>query len=145
MLRSFLIAALVSMALFPSGGCSSPSTCYEGDFIACECDDGRRGYAACDVAADRYGACGSCGAALPGGSAVPTGGGGAAPTGGAGGTGGAALLGFMETCTEDEECESGLCHNYNAKGPKCTIPCQSDGDCPLPSPGCNNMGVCKAP
>ena len=71
------------------------------------------------------------------------GGGGGAGAGAAGG--GAALLGFMETCVQDEDCESGLCHVYNAKGPKCTLACQVDADCPSPSPGCNNMGVCKAP
>lgn len=130
--RALLLAVLLA------AGCSPQRTCYEGDFVACTCDDGKPGYAACDVASDSFGACGHCGA-VP--SATT-----AACEGGAGGGGGSdGLLGFMETCTEDQECETGLCHKYNAKGPKCTIPCQADGDCPCPSPGCNMMGVCKAP
>ncbi len=144
--RSIAIGAatlLASLLLAP--GCSEPRSCYEGDFVACTCDDGRAGFAACDAANDALGTCGSCGV-VPGaitGSGGGSGGGGAG--GGGGGAGGAALLGFMETCVQDEDCESGLCHVYNAKGPKCTLPCQVDADCPVPSPGCNMMGVCKAP
>jgi len=134
-------------ALLLAGACSEPRTCYEGDFVACACDDGRSGFAACDAQSDAFGACGYCGT-VPGaltGSGATGGAGGSGGAGGGGGTGGTELLGFMETCTTNAECESGLCHTYNAKGMKCTIPCQVDGDCPLPSPGCNMMGVCKAP
>ena len=129
------------------GACEEKPVCYEGDQQACTCDDGQCGFAACDVGADAYGACGSCGQVpKPAGTTtvaceeIPAAG------GGGGGAGGApALLAFMETCSKDEECETGLCHTFNAKGPKCSMPCQSDGDCPSPSPGCNMMGVCKAP
>ena len=134
-------------------GCAERHACYAGDFEACTCDDGRRGYAACDVEKDVYGACGSCGEVpgltSDGSGAASSGGGGAG--GASGGSGGAsattssAKLGFMETCAKDEDCESGLCHVFNAKGPKCTVLCTTDADCPPPSPGCNNMGVCKAP
>ena len=111
---------------------------------ACTCDDGQCGFAACDVSANAYGACGSCGEVpAPADSSVSC----ESPgTGGGGGGGGApALLGFLETGSGDAECETGYCHKFNAKGPNGSMPCQSDGDCPTPSPGCNNMGVCKAP
>lgn len=134
-------------------GCAEKRTCYAGDFEACTCDDGRAGYAACDAEKDVYGACGSCGAVpgLASGSGGSGSGSSASGGGGSGGAGGASVttssakLGFMETCVNDEDCESGMCHVYNAKGPKCTLPCTSAADCPPPSPGCNNMGVCKAP
>jgi hypothetical protein len=120
------------LALVLLGGCSERRTCYEGDFAPCTCNDGKAGYAACDVASDAFGACGYCGT-------VPR------PSECEGGGGSGGLLGFMETCAADSECETGYCHNFNAKGPKCTMSCQVDSDCPCPSPGCNMMGVCKAP
>lgn len=132
-------------AVLLAGACSEQAACYAGDFRACTCDDGRRGFAACDAAADAYGACASCGL-VPG--ATWTAAGGAGGGGGAGGAGGATTttkLGFMETCALDEDCESGICHVYTAKGPRCTLHCQTAADCPPPSVGCNNMGFCKAP
>lgn len=137
-----------------TGACASSRTCYSGDFEACTCADGRAGFAACDAGGEAYGACGSCGE-VPGlaGSGASGGGGSGGGTSGGGGAGGGTAslttstekLGFLETCTMDEDCESGICHVYAAKGPKCTLTCQTAADCPPPSPGCNNMGVCKAP
>ncbi len=135
-------------------GCESDErACYPGDFVACACDDGRDGYARCDAEGAAYGACGYCGT-TPGldassGSTVDStgasGGSGGAGTGGAGGAGGAALLPFMSSCEVDEQCETGLCYPFNAKGPHCTQACDGPEDCPAPSPGCNLMGVCKVP
>ncbi len=133
-------------AVLLAGACSEQPACYAGDFRACTCADGRRGFAACDAAADAYGACASCGL-VPGATWTASSGGGAG-SGGAGGAGGATTttkLGFMETCAVDEDCESGICHVYTAKGPRCTLHCQTAADCPPPSVGCNNMGFCKAP
>jgi len=140
----------VSLALLAGGyfvgACTEGRTCYAGDFLACTCEGGDPGFAACDTATEDYGACAYCGS-VPSSAAATTGSGGsgAGGSGAVGGTGGAALLGFMETCKNDADCESGNCHTYNAKGQKCTISCQTNSDCPLPSPGCNNMKVCKAP
>lgn len=136
---ALLVAALASIA----SGCAEPRACYSGDLVACTCDDGRSGFAPCDVASDAFGACGSCGV-VPGLVTSASGGGGASSGGGSGG-GATTKLGFLETCADDADCESGICHVFNAKGPKCTLACQSAADCPPPSPGCNNMGVCKAP
>jgi hypothetical protein len=58
---------------------------------------------------------------------------------------GAGTLGFMEACATDEQCTTGLCYPFNARGPHCSHPCTVDGDCEAPSPGCNGMGVCKVP
>jgi hypothetical protein len=56
-------------------------------------------------------------------------------------------LPFMSECDPvTDMCDDGLtCFNFNAKGPHCTHDCTVDTDCEAPSPGCNNMGVCKAP
>jgi hypothetical protein len=54
-------------------------------------------------------------------------------------------LPYMAECTQNEQCETELCFNFNNKGPHCTHECQTAGDCEAPSPGCNGMGVCKAP
>lgn len=54
-------------------------------------------------------------------------------------------LPYLAECNPnfDEECESGLCFEFNTHGPHCTIPCTSPADCPAPSSGCSGMGVCK--
>lgn len=57
----------------------------------------------------------------------------------------AGLLPFMSMCENNEDCESNLCFNFNAKGPHCTHACTVDADCEAPSPGCSGMGVCKTP
>jgi hypothetical protein len=61
------------------------------------------------------------------------------------GGGGAEPLPFLSACEGDEQCASGLCHLFAAKGQFCTKPCGGDNDCEPPSPGCNMMGICKAP
>lgn len=145
-LRSAARFVLASAIALVAAACGEDRACYEGDFQSCTCEEGKAGFAACDVANDAYGACGYCGT-VPGSAAAAggTGGTGGAGGSGGGGSGGGALLGFLETCSKDEECETKLCYTFNAKGPKCTTHCQTDGECPAPSPGCNNMGVCKAP
>ena len=54
-------------------------------------------------------------------------------------------IGFLEPCTTNEECMTGLCYRYNMAtvGLRCTKTCTGPADCPAPSSGCNNMGVCK--
>jgi hypothetical protein len=52
---------------------------------------------------------------------------------------------FMEDCTSNDECETGLCYQYNEGPQLCTHACTMNSDCELPSPGCNGMGVCKRP
>ncbi len=122
---------------------SNERQCFPGDYAPCDCADGRPGYSQCAADGAGYGDCAYCGT-VPG--AHDAGGNGAGGEGGSGGAGGAIpLLPFMSECEEDAQCESGLCYQFNAKGPHCTVPCDSSKDCPLPSPGCNGMGVCKAP
>jgi hypothetical protein len=65
---------------------------------------------------------------------------------GTGGAGGAALAAYMEDCEEDADCETGMCHLFNGQGVTiCTQACEGNGDCPAPSAGCNNMGLCRPP
>ncbi len=122
--------------LFSLTGCfEEERACYPGDYSECTCDSGERGYAQCDPNGEAYGTCGFCGT-TPG--ATP-------PAEGAGGGGGGELAGFLEVCEVNEDCESALCHVYQAKGTFCTLGCDGPEDCPAPSSGCNMMGVCKAP
>ena len=81
------------------------------------------------------------GACTTGGGSEPTPPDGPVPSGDGG------LIPFMEACTLgiDEQCDTGLCFDFNTKGPHCTHACAVDTDCAAPSPGCNGMGVCKAP
>lgn len=134
MARSFARWVCLALLLVWDAGCERETRCYPGDYQACECAGGADGYAQCNDAGSDYGAC-DCTSGVPG----------ATDAGGGGAGGGGGLLPFMATCGANEDCASGLCHTYNAKGPKCTLPCQTDNQCPAPSPGCNNMGVCKAP
>ena len=72
----------------------------------------------------------------------------AMPSGGADAMPGGALQ-FMQACDPTNDmCDSAMnltCFSFNNKGPHCTHSCQGDSDCAAPSPGCNGMGVCKAP
>lgn len=121
--------------------------CYPGDYRSCECaDPAVVGYEQCDATGDAYAAC-DCSGNIPGVPAAAGGAGsGGAAGGGAGGdAGGGALLPFMSPCDTNEQCETGNCFPFTAKGPHCTLPCDGPEDCPPPSDGCNNMGVCKVP
>jgi hypothetical protein len=57
----------------------------------------------------------------------------------------AGLLPFMSECTEDEQCDTGLCYPFNQGPALCSHSCTLDTDCEAPSTGCNNNGVCKRP
>lgn len=141
-MKTTLFSLLMGMAGLGAACGASERECFPGDYLPCDCEDGRPGYAQCAEDGSGYGECAYCGT-VPG--AQDGGEGGAGGEGGMGGSGGAPLLPFMSDCEEDAQCESGLCYEFNAKGPHCTNPCESADDCPLPSPGCNGMGVCKAP
>src|SRR5689334_19562818 len=95
--------------------------CYPGDYRTCDCGAGVRGYSRCDADGQVYGAC-DCSGTIPGLAASSSAGAGGG-TGGSGGAGGAEKLPFMAECTTNEECETGLCYDFNAKGPHCTQSC----------------------
>jgi len=121
-------------------------TCYAGDYLGCTCAGTTHGYQVCNAAGDGYGAC-VCDGTTPGvdASAAPTPAVDAAPEASAEA---GAKKGFLAPCTSAEECASGLCQLFPAKGSfcsnRCTAPTASV-DCPPPSTGCNAQGVCKAP
>ena len=51
---------------------------------------------------------------------------------------------YLMTCTGDADCGGcGPCFTFNNGGMRCTLDCQAEEDCPPPSSGCSNMGVCK--
>lgn len=129
-LRVVAAVALLGSCM-PSG-----NPCYPGDYIACGCDNGIKGYARCNADGKAYAACDCSGQSPLGG----------APAADAGATDASSdKLGLIAACDNDAQCASGLCFLFNAKGPKCTLRCSVDSDCPPPTAGCNNMGVCKAP
>jgi len=115
--------------------------CYEGDFASCTCANGARGYAKCQPNEGLYVPC-ICDGTTPGAKPIDastdtteT----SAPT----------KKGFLEPCTTNDDCTSGRCQEYPGKGSQlCTNACTASTattDCPPPSTGCNNQGVCKAP
>ncbi|WP_394849278.1 hypothetical protein LZC95_17755 [Pendulispora brunnea] len=137
--------ALVSwFSWFACASCTSHDerTCYRGEYRACACGKDRSGLAACLDTENDYGAC-DCSGAIPGLELDGGVGDGGLETD-AGHEAGAKLP-FLQPCDVNEQCETGLCFPFNAKGPHCSKSCKSDGDCPVPSPGCNNMHVCKVP
>ena len=132
-LLSTALASAVTAALFFGCG-GGDEACYPTDWEGCSCADGAPGYHQCGALGDAYGAC-DCSGTTPGA---------AAPITDAGPDGASVLAPFLAICKGSAECESGICYNFNAKGPHCTIACNADADCPAPSPGCSHMGVCKA-
>jgi hypothetical protein len=54
-------------------------------------------------------------------------------------------LGFGASCWDNAQCASGLCFDFKVRGQFCSQICMVSADCPLPSPGCNGMGVCRMP
>ncbi len=130
---------LLGVALALATACDEERvTCYAGDYADCTCADGRRGYRAC-VSDSTYGAC-VCDGTTPGldGSFEDA-------DDADADAGPPPKLPFMSTCTTDDECESGQCHLFTQSGSFCTKDCKTTADCPPPSAGCNNRGICKAP
>lgn len=139
------LVTVVALVAFACTQDDEPA-CYPGDQLACDCpgETGKAsGFRACDAARRIFGAC-LCDGTTPGvdagGATVPDGGVDAGPA--------ATKRGFLEACTTDTDCESKLCFTFAAKGARCTRACKPETaatDCPPPSTGCNNQGVCKAP
>jgi hypothetical protein len=139
---------LVLLGVMAVGACgegNGATACLPQDVERCRCDDGRSGYRVCDPDAGRgYGACDCDLDASPYLPAVPDA---VAPDAVApeGGSCDTMPLGFMCPCVSGDQCATGVCGVFPAKGNRCTVPCKTAMDCPPPSPGCNMMGVCKAP
>jgi hypothetical protein len=119
------------------------AACLPEDVERCSCADGRSGFRVCDpVAGSSYGAC-TCDVDASPYLPQPAAAGGDAG-GGGDATGG---LAFLSPCDPSSDmCPPGTsCDSFPAKGPHCSRPCKVATDCPPPSPGCNMMGICKAP
>jgi hypothetical protein len=130
-------AVLVIIATACGGSSTSGQACSPGDTKPCTCPGGTSGLQTCDTAdGGGYGAC-----------ACTTDGGG---DGAAGDGGPMGPAGFMQPCQFADggmgNCDMGLmCFNFPNRGHFCTHSCSTAVDCASPSPGCNGMGVCKAP
>jgi hypothetical protein len=147
-MKHLLVAALgLGAALVVACGEGNGATnCLPEDVARCTCSDGRDGFAVCDpVAGHGYTVC-NC--ELDASPYLPEAGVEAAVEAGEGGEGDGGLM-FMSACNTapgSPMCPPGTsCDDFPAKGPHCSKPCKEATDCPPPSPGCNMMGICKAP
>ena len=52
-------------------------------------------------------------------------------------------LPFGAACLSGEQCTTGVCFDFQARGTFCTQPCTTNADCPSTLLGCNGMGFCK--
>jgi hypothetical protein len=145
---SVVVAALAAACSSATG---TGAACQPGDREACTCSDGSHGYAACTGGS--FGACACTG----GGSDAASGDDGSssdAIVGDGPGTHEASTVhsdagfgDYMGPCNQDSDCHppADQCHNYPSKGMRCTKSCQSNADCPAPSPGCSPRLVCSVP
>lgn len=134
------VVAVIVVSIAAACGEDRPP-CYRGDFIGCTCDGGRHGYQACRDAEDGYAAC-VCDGTTPGLDASIA----DASQSEAEASADAGKLSLFSPCTTNEECDSGLCFEFGMGQRICTKPCTAATaatDCPAPSPGCNNKGVCR--
>jgi hypothetical protein len=139
--------SLVGILVVACGEGNGNANCLPEDVERCTCQDGHAGYMVCDPSAGTgYGAC-SCD--LDASPYLPEAGVEASARDGATEGGGGGGLVFMSACSlaaGSPQCPAGTsCDDFPAKGPHCSKPCKVATDCPAPSPGCNMMGVCKAP
>jgi hypothetical protein len=71
---------------------------------------------------------------------------GGASNGGASNGGAGGGLPFGATCTDNTDCASGNCHEFNQQMVTiCTQACSQNMPCPPESGGCNMMGLCRPP
>ncbi len=140
--------AVVVLAALASPACqTNGARCSPGDYVPCACSTQVKGFARCAPSGNDYSLC-DCSGALPPGVVDLEAGANAADAASSGDGDGDAASGklpFMSPCERDEQCETGQCFVYNAKGARCTKGCQVDSDCPPPATGCNLQGICKAP
>jgi hypothetical protein len=138
--RALALAAIVALAL---AACSTDTdranACYPGDKRDCACPGGLVGWQKCGsdgrgyAADDGSGAACDCSGSRPpivelNCDPLPSG-----------------KVPFMCGCATNDDCETGLCNSFPAKGSKCSMTCSVPADCPAPSGDCNQKGVCKAP
>lgn len=136
--------AVVAVACGEGNGATH---CLPEDVEPCTCSDGRQGFTVCDPEAGAF--YGSCNCDLEESPYLPEAGVEGSAGDGATDAGGDGGLVFMSACSMSAgspQCPPGTsCDDFPAKGPHCSKPCKEATDCPAPSPGCNMMGVCKAP
>jgi hypothetical protein len=143
-------ASLACLVVAACGEGSGNANCLPEDVERCTCADGRDGFQVCNPTnASGYSAC-NC--ELDASPYLPEAGVEASMEASAESDEGAEAssgLVFMSPCSTapgSPQCPPGdSCDDFPAKGPHCSKPCTEATDCPPPSPGCNMMGVCKAP
>lgn len=143
------LAALVLVVACNESDASDATTpCLPEDVERCTCDDGRSGFEVCPP--DGGGGYGACDCDLDASPYLPEPEEASTEAGEEGGEGGGdGGLMFMSACSTAAgapQCPPGTsCDDFPAKGQFCSKPCTEATDCPPPSPGCNMMGICKAP
>jgi hypothetical protein len=149
-LRERLLAGALSLSAVVVVACgegNGATDCLPEDVERCTCDDGRSGFTVCDPEAGAF--YGACNCEIDASPYLPEAGFEAGEPDGASDAGGDGGLMFMSACSMEPgapQCPPGTsCDAFPAKGPHCSKPCKEATDCPAPSPGCNMMGICKAP
>jgi hypothetical protein len=142
------LAVLLLVVACNEGNGGAP--CLPEDVERCTCDDGRDGFEVCPL--DGGGDYGACDCDLDASPYLPEAG---EPEGSSdaaeqgetsAGDGGLVFMSTCSTAVGSPQCPPGTsCDDFPAKGQFCSKPCTVATDCPPPSPGCNMMGVCKAP
>jgi hypothetical protein len=138
------LAVLLLVVACNEGNGGAP--CLPEDVERCTCDDGRDGFEVCDP--DGGGGYGACNCDLDASPYLPEAGEPEAASDAAEpeGDGGLSFMSPCSTAVGAPQCPPGTsCDDFPAKGQFCSKPCKVAMDCPAPSPGCNMMGVCKAP
>jgi hypothetical protein len=142
------LALLLLIVACDEGNGATP--CLPEDVERCTCDDGQEGFEVCDP--DGGGGYGACNCDLDASPYLPVApdeaGSDAAPpdASDSGGDGGLSFMSSCSTAAGSPPCPPGTsCDDFPAKGQFCSKPCTEATDCPPPSPGCNMMGICKAP
>jgi len=145
-----IAGVVLGVLLLVVGACGEGSGgvgCLPEDVVRCTCADGRAGYSVCDPkAGSSYGACDCELDASPYLPVPPIEAGTDGEGEGSASDGGLSFLSPCSTSAGAPQCPAGTsCDEFPAKGPHCSKACHVATDCPAPSPGCNMMGICKAP
>ncbi len=147
------MAILITIVVSASGACTPDGrACSPGDPLPCSCADGHVGVQTCDSLGGAYGPC-DCtadgGASNSDAAVSDAASADASPdasTTDAGLCVGMTNLPLSCPCTDASQCADGVCHDYGAKGVRCTKHCTQTSDCPPPSTKCSPMSmVCNTP
>lgn len=145
-MRRLLGTCMLAGAAVMSAACSedgaSSEACYPGDFAYGDAAaDGAVTYRRCVANGSSYAPYEGDPTSVPDAGAAPDV---SAPDASSSCDPSAGPMAFMcGGCATNDQCADGVCFSFNKKGARCTHSCTTALDCPAPSAGCGNQGVCK--